>query len=55
MDLLEQSKKTVKVHLKELESKIRSKKDLYHILHQCCMLIIYNFFRPVLFTKSTTM
>ena len=37
MDLVDQAKKLVKVRKEELESKIRSKKDLYYILRQFCM------------------
>ena len=39
MDLIDQTNKLIKVRIKELESKIRSKKDLYYILRQWC-----NFF-----------
>ena len=38
MDLVDQVSKLVKVRIEELESKIRSKKDLYYILRQCCKL-----------------
>ena len=36
MDLVGHVNKLVKVRKEELESKIRSKKDLYYILKQCC-------------------
>ena len=32
MDLIDQNNRLVKVRIEELESKIRSKKDLYYIL-----------------------
>ena len=38
MDLVDQANKLVKVIIEELESKIRSKKDLYYILRQCWKL-----------------
>ena len=42
MDLVDQTSKLIKVRIEELESKIRSKKDLYYILRQFCMfLLIY--------------
>ena len=42
MDLVDQTNKLIEVRIEELESKIRSKKDLYYILRQCCMfLLIY--------------
>ena len=42
MDLVDQTNKLIKVRIEELESKIRSKKDLYYILRQSCMfLLIY--------------
>ena len=41
MDLIDQNNKLVKVRIEELESKIRSKKDLYYILRQCCKLRYY--------------
>ena len=34
MDLIDQNNKLIKVRIEELESKIRSKKDLYYILRQ---------------------
>ena len=34
MDLIDQTNKLIKVRIEELESKIRSKKDLYYILRQ---------------------
>ena len=34
MDLIDQTNKLIKVRIEELESKIRSKKDLYNILRQ---------------------
>ena len=34
MDLIDQTNKLVKVRIEKLESKIRSKKDLYYILRQ---------------------
>ena len=37
MDLIDQTNKLIKVRIEELESKIRSKRDLYYILRQCCM------------------
>ena len=39
MDLIDQANKWIKVIIEELESKIRSKKDLYYVLKQCCKLI----------------
>ena len=39
MDLVYHVNKLVKVRIEELESKIRSKKDLYYILKQCCKKI----------------
>ena len=39
MDLIDQVNKCVKVRIEELESKIRSKKDLYYVLKQCCKII----------------
>ena len=36
MDLVDHVNKLVKVRIEELESKNRSKKDLYYILKQCC-------------------
>ena len=38
MDLIDQTNKLVKVRTEELEYNIRSKKDLYYILRQCCKL-----------------
>ena len=38
MDLVDQDNKFVKVRIEGLESKIRSKKDLFYILRQCCKL-----------------
>ena len=38
MDLVDQAYKLVKVRIEELENKIRSNKDLYYILRQCCKL-----------------
>ena len=37
MDLIDQTNKLIKVRIEELESKIRSKRDLYYILRQSCM------------------
>ena len=34
MDLIDQTNKLIKVRIEKLESKIRSKKDLYYILRQ---------------------
>ena len=39
MDLIDQSNKLIKVRIEELESKIRSKKDLYYILRQWCKFV----------------
>ena len=39
MDLIDQINKLIKVRIEELESKIRSKKDLYYILRQWCNII----------------
>ena len=36
MDLVDKTNKLIKVRIEELESKIRSKKDLYYVLRQCC-------------------
>ena len=36
MDLIDQANRLVKVRVEELESKIRSKRDLYYVLRQCC-------------------
>ena len=51
MDLIDQNNKLVKVRIEELESKIRSKKDLYYILRQCCKLRYDLLIRPILFTR----
>ena len=42
MNRIDQVNKWVNVRIEELESKIRSKKDLYYVLKQCCKLIIKN-------------
>ena len=42
MNRIDQVNKWVNVRIEELESKIRSKKDLYYVLKQCCNLIIKN-------------
>ena len=42
MDLIDQTNRCVKVRIEELESKIRSKKDLYYILKQCCKFIFLH-------------
>ena len=42
MDLVDHVNKLVKVRIEELESKIRSKKDMYYILKQCCKHILIN-------------
>ena len=34
MDLIDQANRQVKVRIEELESKIRSMKDLYYVLRQ---------------------
>ena len=34
MDLVDQTNKSIKVIVEELESKIRSKRDLYYVLRQ---------------------
>ena len=39
MNLIDQVNKWVKDWIEKLESKIRSKKDLYYVLKQCCKLI----------------
>ena len=39
MDLIDQTNKLIKVWIEELESKIRSKKDLYYILRQWCIFL----------------
>ena len=39
MDLIDQTNKLIKVRIEELESKIRSKKDLYYILRQWCIFL----------------
>ena len=41
MDLVDQTNKCIKVRIEELESKIRSKKDLYYVLRQWCKYIVY--------------
>ena len=41
MDLVDQTNRCIKVRIEELESKIRSKKDLYYVLRQWCKHIIY--------------
>ena len=51
MDLIDQNNKLVKVRIEELESKIRSKKDLYYILRQCCKLRYDLLIRSILFTR----
>ena len=38
MDMIDQANRLVKVRVEELESKIRSKRDLYYVLRQWCML-----------------
>ena len=42
MDMIDQVNRLVKVRVEELESKIRSKRDLYYVLRQWCMLPIGN-------------
>ena len=42
MDLIDHTNRCLKVRIEELESKIRSKKDLYYILRQCCKFIFYH-------------
>ena len=43
MDLIDQANRQVKVRIEELESKIRSKKDLYYVLRQWCKTnYLYN-------------
>ena len=39
MNLVDKTNKLIKVGIEELESKIRSKKDLYYLLRQCCKFI----------------
>ena len=41
MDFVDETNRLIKVRIKELESKIRSKKDLYYILRQCCKHILF--------------
>ena len=41
MDLVDQTNRCIKVRIEELESKIRSKKDLYYVLRQWCKYIVY--------------
>jgi hypothetical protein len=36
MELFAQEKKTVKLNVRELQNKIRSKSDLYILLHEHC-------------------
>ena len=43
MDLVDQANKLVKIRIKEIKSKIRSKKDLNYFLRQCCKLLFYIF------------
>ena len=50
MDLIDQSNKLIKVRIEELESKIRSKKDLYYILRQWCKFAFY-IFRSILYPR----
>ena len=38
MDMIDQVNRLVKVRVEELKSKIRSKRDLYYVLRQWCML-----------------
>ena len=40
MDFVDETNRLIKVRIEELESKIRSKKDLYYILRQCCKQIL---------------
>ena len=51
MDLIDQNNKLVKVRIEELESKIRSKKDLYYVLRQCCKLRYDLLMGSILFTR----
>ena len=39
MVLIDKTNKLIKVRIEELESKIRSKKDLYYILRQSCIFL----------------
>ena len=41
MDLNDQVNKWVKVRIEELESKIRSKKDLYYILNDVILFVYF--------------
>ena len=40
MDLVDQTNRCIKARIEELDSKIRSKKDLYYVLRQWCKYII---------------
>ena len=43
MDLVDQTNVCIKVRVEELESKIRSKRDLYYVLRQWCKKKLINF------------
>ena len=50
-DLIDQTDKIVKVWIEVIESRIRSKKDLYYVIRQCCKLRHDLIIRPILFTR----
>ena len=49
MDLVDHVNKLVKVRIEKLESKIRSKKDLYYIWSNVVSIYLINVLRSILF------